>query len=136
MERWQRDGVAREGEIRPKPKVLVLEDNFLLAGDVCDFLRHVGFEPVGPAHRVDVAARLMKEQRVDAAVLDIMLGDRACFPICSHLERWNVPFVFLTGSDTSGIPDAYRHVPLLTKPYDRRKLKEALGTLVTLPVAA
>lgn len=122
--------------IRLKAKVLVLEDNFLLAGDLCEFVRQRGYEPVGPAHSVEEAAKLLKEQRIDAAILDIMLGGRPCFPLCAHLERWNVPFLFLTGSDISGIPASHRHVPLLGKPFDRAQLKRTLDSLLALPAAA
>ena len=122
--------------IRRKAKVLVVEDSFLLAGDLCEFLRSCGYEPVGPAHRVDEAAKLLKDHRIDAAILDIMLGGRPCFPLCDHLERWNVPFLFLTGSDITGIPSTHRHVPLLSKPFDRALLKRTLDGLLALPAAA
>ncbi len=112
------------------PRILVLEDNYLLAGNVCDFLRECGLEPVGPAPRLDVAARVLKGQRIDGAVLDINLGGQSCFPICAHLRRWNVPFLFLTGSDTSSIPIAFRDAPLLSKPFDPEELRTRLTSLL------
>jgi DNA-binding response OmpR family regulator len=112
------------------PRILVLEDNFLLAGHVCDFLRECGVEPVGPAPRLTTAAQVLKGQRIDAAILDINLGGQTCFPICAHLRRWNVPFLFLTGSDTSNIPAAFRDVPLLSKPFVPEELRQALAALL------
>ena len=120
-------GTARFGTA---PRILVLEDNFLLAGQVCDFLRDNGLEPVGPSPRVADAARVLKDQRIDGAVLDINLGGQSCFPMCSHLRRWNVPFLFLTGSDTSKIPKAFRDVPLLAKPFVPEELRSTLDTLL------
>ncbi len=111
-------------------RILVIEDNFLLAGHVCDFLRECGFEPVGPAPRVADAARVLKDQRIDAAVLDINLGGQSVFPMCAHLRRWNVPFLFLTGSDTSIIPKEFRDVPLLSKPFVPEELRSTLKSLL------
>ena len=118
------------GNIVTPCRVLVLEDNFLLAGHVCDFLRECGMEPVGPAPRVDAAARILKTQRIDCAILDINLGSQSCFPICTHLRRWQVPFLFLTGSDTSAIPSEFRNVPLLAKPFVPDELRSALTSLM------
>jgi DNA-binding response OmpR family regulator len=111
-------------------RILVLEDNYLIAGNVCDFLRECGLEPVGPASRVDAAARVLKNKRVDGAVLDINLGGQSCFPICAHLRRWNVPFLFLTGSDSSTIPSAYRDAPRLSKPFNPEELRARLASLL------
>jgi DNA-binding response OmpR family regulator len=122
--------------IRAKPKVLVVEDNFLIAGDICELLRQSGHEPVGPARGVAAAAKILKEQKIDAAVLDIMLGNSFCYPLCDHLERWNVPYVFVSGSPPSSIPGAYRNIPLIAKPFDRMALKRAIDGMISLAAAA
>jgi DNA-binding response OmpR family regulator len=127
---------AKEGVIPSKSKVLVVEDNFLIAGDICEFLRQSGYEPVGPARGVAAAAKMLKEQKIDAAVLDIMLGDRFCYPLCDHLERWNVPYLFVSGTPPSSIPDSYREIPLIAKPFDRALLKRALDKMIAASAAA
>lgn len=117
-------------EIVSRPRILVLEDNLLIAGHVCDFLRECGLEPVGPAARVDAAARVLKGRRIDGAVIDVNLGGQSCFPICALLRRWNVPFLFLTASDTSDIPGAFRDAPLLSKPFVPDELCSTLSSLL------
>ncbi len=65
-----------------------------------------------------------------------MLGDRFCYPLCDHLERWNVPYVFVSGAPSSSIPDAYRDIPLIAKPFDRALLKRAVDKMIAPSAAA
>jgi CheY-like chemotaxis protein len=106
-------------------KVLVVEDNYLVAELVCSLFEECGCETVGPAARVAPALSLIEEDgELDGAVLDINLGGEYCFPIAERLTERGVPFFFLTGYDDGQIvPPRFRHVPRLAKPFDNYKVQ-------------
>ncbi len=104
-------------------KVLVVEDNFLVAELVRSLLDECGCETVGPAPRVASALELVGESRLDGALLDINLAGEYCFPVAELLRERGVPFVFLTGYDDSTIiPPAFREVPRISKPFDNHNV--------------
>lgn len=100
-------------------KVLVVEDNFLLADVIADTLRRYGCEVVGPAGDVAMAVKLACEAELDGAVLDLNLFGEFCFPVADALARRDVPYLFLTAYDTKHvIPPEYRSIRRLSKPVD------------------
>jgi DNA-binding LytR/AlgR family response regulator len=105
-------------------KLLLVEDNFLVAEHVRDILVRNGCEVIGPAPRVAKALRLVQDNAaLDGAVLDINLGGELCFPIAEALAARAVPFFFLTGYDTrSIIPAEFRATTVLAKPVEERTL--------------
>jgi DNA-binding response OmpR family regulator len=101
-------------------RILVVEDNFLVAEVLRDLLEEKGCQVMGPAPRVSVALQLCKDEVLDGALLDINLGGQSCFPIATYLLERGVPFFFLSGYDDSTmIPAPLRHIPRLAKPFDR-----------------
>jgi CheY-like chemotaxis protein len=113
-------------------RILLVEDEYLIAFDVASLLESKGAEVIGPAASVHEALGLLETgARPDAAVLDINLGDERVFPVAEELQAANVPFVFLSGYDARVVPGRYTAVPCCTKPLDRRLLvrvlTEALG---------
>ena len=111
-------------------KVLVVEDNYLIAEYVCELLAEHGCEVVGPVGRLAAGLKLVEEgPPVDGAVLDINLDGEFCFPIAAILTRRAVPFVFLTGYDDSDIiPDDFAAAKRLGKPLDEDKLVRIIAT--------
>ncbi len=100
------------------PRILVVEDSFLMAEVVCNFVRDCGLLPIGPAHTLDRGLQLARAEEIDAAVLDINLQTRRCFPICTELARRHVPFVFLTGyAGPPVVPSEFRARRYLEKPF-------------------
>ena len=75
-------------------RVLVCDDNLLMAEVVAEFLRECGLEPMGPVSRLERAMQMARERALDGAILDINLGGRPCFPICAILSARRIPFVF------------------------------------------
>jgi DNA-binding response OmpR family regulator len=113
-------------------KILVVEDNYLLAEVVCDFIVECGMEPIGPASGLETGLVYAREAPLDGAILDVNLDDRFCFPICAVLTERNVPFAFLTGySHLSIIPQAYRSVPLVAKPFDPDELRGVIEGMLS-----
>jgi DNA-binding NtrC family response regulator len=78
-------------------KVLVVEDEILVALDYCERLRAAGAEVVGPFPSVSQALKCVDTSHVDVAVLDYALADETSDPLQSALERRDIPFVIITG---------------------------------------
>lgn len=105
-------------------RILVVEDNFLVAENMRELLTARGCDVIGPAPRVEVALSLLAANgRVDGAMLDINLGGEDCFPIAAALLERAIPFLFLTGYDEGmSIPAEFSHAPRLSKPVAERDL--------------
>ncbi len=111
-------------------RVLVVEDEPLIAMDLGSALRGAGCEVVGPVSRLDRALRHVDEGGLDAAVLDINLGGETVFALADVLALRDVPFVFLTGYDRSALPERLRDRPLSGKPFSSRSLLALLERTV------
>jgi DNA-binding response OmpR family regulator len=99
-------------------KLLVVEDNFLIAEMLCHELRDLGCAVTGPTARVKDAMRLATDEKLDGALLDIDLGGEFSFPVAAVLASRGVPFGFVTGyTDSRSIPEKFRKVPCLAKPF-------------------
>jgi len=96
-------------------RVLVVEDEALIAMDIADTLSEAGFKVIGPAGTVAQALRLIAEVGCDAAVLDINLGAETSEPIAQELTRTATPFIALSGYAPEQQPAIMRNAPLLGK---------------------
>jgi CheY-like chemotaxis protein len=110
-----------------KRRILVVEDEALIAMDLERIVRRAGCEVLGPVGRAEEALRLAAEERLDAAILDIELSDGDSFAVADALARRRVPFVFVTGSAPAALPERFRGRPLIRKPYNAAKLAAMLG---------
>ncbi|RWE30025.1 MAG: response regulator [Mesorhizobium sp.] len=109
-------------------QVLVVEDAFLLALDLSDQLTDSGCAVIGPAASVEQALQQIDGITLDGAVLDVNLRGERSFPIAELLASRGIPFVFLTGYDSTTVfPDALQHAPRLSKPVDSQALTEAVA---------
>ena len=97
-------------------RILVVEDDYLIAIDVADQLKRAGAVVIGPAPSVAKAKRLLAAGDVDAAVLDVNLGEENSFPVAQELQDRGVPFLFSTGYDSADIPAEWKHVTVAMKP--------------------
>ena len=113
-----------------KPRVLLAEDEMLIALDARDALIAGGYEVLGPAARVSTALTLAEEP-LDAAVLDVNLNGERIWPAAERLTDRGVPFLLLTGFGQSlEVPARLSAAPRFDKPFDRSRLLEALDLLV------
>lgn len=111
-------------------RVLIVEDNSLLAEVTKDLLEQSGCRVVGPAGRVESGLKLAREEQLDGAILDINLHGERCFAIAEMLAARGVPFLFLTGySDPTIVPVELRCVPRLGKPVSDAHLLAVAGEL-------
>ena len=109
-----------------KPRILVLDENYLTAEALCDLIRAAGCDVVGSVGDVASAVEFMHGCEIDGAIVDINLHGDSSFPVCEELKRLKVPFVFLCDHDCSPIPHAFANYRLLSKPVEQHALKLAL----------
>jgi CheY-like chemotaxis protein len=109
-------------------RILVVEDNFLVAEVVREMLAGSGCIIVGPVARVDDGVRLASQEALDGAVLDVNLNGERCYPIARALRDRGVPYLFLTGydDDSAIAPKELKPARLLNKPVLEAHLVEAL----------
>lgn len=99
-------------------RVLVLEDEPLIAMALVDILEEAGCTVIGPAHDSDQAAKLIAESSIDVAVLDVNLGSgRTSAAIADCLKSVGTPFIFATGYGEMGLRNADRDQLRVDKPY-------------------
>lgn len=111
-------------------RVLIVEDEYLVAMDEAGAFESAGIVVVGPVASVHEALDVLATgEQIDAAVLDVNLGDETVFPVCDALTSRGVRFVFVTGYGPDDIPAAYRHVERLEKPVDPAQLIRAVSLI-------
>ncbi|BDG73410.1 response regulator [Roseomonas fluvialis] len=110
-------------------RILVVEDEALVAMLVEDALMDAGFTVVGPARTVSQALELLKADPPDAAVLDLNLGGENSLSVADALSARGIPFLVATGYGAAGLPAHLRHIPVLPKPYDPADLTVAIDRL-------
>lgn len=108
-------------------RVLVVEDEFFIAGMLAELLEGLGCEVVGPVPHAQEALELIEHTSALAgAVLDVSLCGETSAAVAQRLSEVGVPFVFLTGhDDLSSLPPAWRDAPCLTKPFHGHQLADA-----------
>lgn len=110
-------------------RLLIVEDEYTIASDLAHWFEDAGIKVVGPAGSVPKALALISSD-LDAAVLDVNLGDERVFPVADALSTAGVPFVFATGYDAHIIPEIYADVPRCEKPVDMMQLADLLSIAI------
>lgn len=105
-------------------KLLIVEDEYLLAMDLARHFAAFGVEVVGPVADLDGAAFLIED--ADAAILDINLKGEFVFPLADELAKDGKPFVFISGYDDIFLPERFTGVSLLSKPASWRQILKAI----------
>ena len=115
----------------PTPKrVLVVEDEPVIAMTIEDMLVDLGYEVVGPASSLDQAQALAETERLDAAVLDININGGRSYIVADELRRRRIPFVYATGYGEEGIENGGGGIPILQKPYRQDQVETVLCRLL------
>jgi light-regulated signal transduction histidine kinase (bacteriophytochrome)/CheY-like chemotaxis protein len=104
--------------VRAPERMLVLEDNMIIALDLEDMLTRLGVKHVTVASSVAQAMDSLAEEKPPFAILDVNLGAETSFPVADALREAGVPFAFGTGfGDSAAFPDRFRDAVVLQKPY-------------------
>jgi DNA-binding NtrC family response regulator len=111
-------------------RVLVLDDEPLIAMMVEDWLAELGHETVGPARTVAAAIALIEQGGLDAAILDLSVDGEPSYAVAAILAARSVPFAFATGHGTGRLAAPYDSVPMLGKPFDLDGVRAIVARLV------
>jgi DNA-binding NtrC family response regulator len=111
-------------------RVLLVEDEALIAFDVESALVDAGFIVVGPCASVAGALSAIAGERPAAAVLDVNLNSEFSYPIADALSRAEIPFVWMTGHSTAMLPAVHRDRPILAKPCAADAIIEAVRAVL------
>lgn len=115
-------------------RILVVEDNLVLAEVVCAALESYGCEVIGPFGTLAGGLQIARNGLVDGALLDIRLRDDLSFPIATALAERGIPYLFLTGYDDERlIPPEFRSAISLSKPVDPDRLSAAIAECCVAP---
>ena len=108
-------------------RVLLVEDEPIVAMVAQDILEQLGAEVVGPAAHLEQALRLALLEDVDVALLDVNLNGMMSLPVAEQLRARSVPYVFATGYCAAGAAGLKLDAPVVQKPYTQEDIEEALS---------
>lgn len=107
-------------------RVLVVEDDYFIADEICSTLRAQGAEILGPVPNVQHGLDLAASHPIDCAVLDINLRGDLAFDLARELRRRGTPAIFATGYDESVLPGEFSGYVRLEKPLNLQALLQAV----------
>jgi two-component SAPR family response regulator len=110
-------------------RVLVVEDEMLIAVLIEDTLMGLGCEIVGPAAKLETALQLVDEGQFDIAILDVTIRGGKVYPVAEQLLARGIPFVFASGYGDWALPESLRDQPRLMKPFTMRALENQIRAL-------
>lgn len=121
------DGSGESSDGNSIMKILVLEDDVLLAMDVEDYLTEQGITVVGPFGRVPEALKAIEAGELDAAILDLNLNGELSFPVIDVLREQGIPFIVCSGyAELPELKAKLGGLPLLAKPWSPQKLQKLM----------
>ena len=118
---------GRSSPMPCKNRVLIAEDEALVAIMMEDLAVEFGWSVVGPFAKASDALAAAKSDNIDAAVLDVNLGGESVYPVADVLAARGVPFVFTTGYGAESIDRRFARTPILQKPIDRNVLEQVFS---------
>ncbi|SJZ64249.1 response regulator [Consotaella salsifontis] len=115
-------------------RVVLVEDEALVAMQLEDMVMDFGCEVVGLAMRLNQALKMIETAAaIDVAILDVNLGGERVYPAASLLRQRGIPIIFATGYGRSGVDEEWQSCPILQKPYTAKQLANELSGVRALP---
>jgi CheY-like chemotaxis protein len=112
-------------------RILIVEDDYYQAHDSQELLEKAGAQIVSVGATVPDIAGLLAQGHIDAALIDINLGQNMSFEFARALRDQAIPFVFLTGYDISVVPDDLAGAPYISKPAQAKQIIEKLAKIAS-----
>lgn len=110
-------------------RILVVEDNYLIAMELEDILRAASHEVLGPFASSETTLQALSDPavRIDGALLDVRVGEGDSIAVAEELSRRSCPFAFVTGFSVAGaIPPSLEHVRRIKKPFLEADILDAV----------
>jgi DNA-binding response OmpR family regulator len=111
-------------------RVLIVEDEMLIALLIEDFLADMGCKTVGPYRSVATALEAARTEPLDLAVLDVNLDGERVYPVAEILAARHIPFLFLSGYGEEAIPENHAEWKVCAKPFKSDVLMQMLSALL------
>ena len=108
-------------------RVLVVEDETLVAILLEDMLTELGHQTIGPIARLSKGLEAAQREDMDIAILDVNLNGDNTFPIAGALDARGIPFIFATGYGRANLPKPFSKAPVLQKPFQQSDLRDILA---------
>jgi CheY-like chemotaxis protein len=112
---------------------LAVEDEAIIAFMIEDMLGELGFAKVVHASSVDKALAILESTQPDVAVLDVNVAGTPVYPVADALKALDVPFAFASGYGRNGLPAEWANNPVIQKPFDLTRLRDALSACLVRP---
>jgi CheY-like chemotaxis protein len=116
---------------KPAPRILVVEDEYLIRMLLEDMLTDLGYEIAGAVGTIAQARDLAASGQFDVAVLDVNVDGQEIYPVAEILAKRGLPFVFVSGYGEGSLSEPYRSRPSLQKPFQAEQLKNTLAELLS-----
>jgi CheY-like chemotaxis protein len=113
-------------------RVLIVEDESIVAMMIEDFISDLGYELAGTAGRLDQALTLAQNSNADIALIDVNLNGQHTYPVAEALKARGVPFIFATGYGSAGLDEGWKHYPVLQKPFQVQELAAAIRQAISV----
>lgn len=108
-------------------RILIVEDDALVALNLQDFVESLGCTVVGPTGRLGEALALLDREDIDGAMLDINLHGEMVYPLAEKLAERQIPMLFCSGyALTSAVPAKFSHYKQVAKPCVEHTLRTAM----------
>jgi CheY-like chemotaxis protein len=111
-------------------RILIVEDEMLIALNLEDMLVQLGHIVVAMAARIPEALKFAAESDIDLAILDLNLSGLSSLPVADVLRSRGIPFMFATGYGSNGLTESYRNEVVLGKPYGVSDLQNAINNVI------
>ena len=112
-------------------RILVVDDEPMIAMLAAEFIADLGHAPVGPAHSLDEALEMVKTHDIDGAIIDVLLGRQTAYPLAELLAARGIPFVFATGQSAAAIEPGHSAIAVLVKPFSANLFEAAIRAIAS-----
>ena len=127
---WRPEASARSDRSGNDVNILIVEDEFFLAGHVEWLLSEHGYDVVGPVGDLAEAMRVAREESLDAALLDLNVHGGRTDQVAEIFRERRIPFAFVTGLGRESLPPGYPEAPVVEKPFRDEALLMVVQSLV------
>jgi CheY-like chemotaxis protein len=111
-------------------RILIVDDEPLIAALLADWLGELGHEPIGPSCNIASALAAIEAMPPDAAIIDVSLGAESGFSVAEFLAKSKIPFIFATGYGDGGVIPRFAGTRVLVKPFDFDAVQVAVAEMI------